>query len=136
MQSRHSRSEQEIRLAVTALLIEVTKSDFKQSAQEQDILQGTIQNHFSLSQDAAKALIESADVVYEESTDYFQFTRLINQVYSPQQKVKLLEDLWKIAYADNELHRYEEHVIRRLAALLYVSHSDFIATKQRVRAAG
>ncbi|MEJ2426718.1 MAG: TerB family tellurite resistance protein, partial [Candidatus Thiodiazotropha sp.] len=67
------------------------------------------------------------------STDYFQFTSLINKHYSAEQKVWLIEALWRVAFADQKLHQYEEHVIRRLSELLYVPHSDFIAAKLRVQ---
>jgi uncharacterized tellurite resistance protein B-like protein len=74
-----------------------------------------------------------AEAEHADSTDYFQFTRLINEHYSADQKVDLVEKLWLIAFSDRELHHYEEHVIRRLAELLYVPHSAFIAAKHKVQ---
>ena len=65
------------------------------------------------------------------STDYFQFTSLINGAYSPEQKIRLIELLWRIAYANESLHRYEEHLVRKVADLLHVPHSAFIAAKHR-----
>ena len=67
-----------------------------------------------------------------ESTDYFQFTSLINGVYTPEQKVSVVELLWRIAYANERLHKYEEHLVRKVADLLHVPHSAFIAAKFRV----
>ena len=67
-----------------------------------------------------------------EATDYYAFTSLLNAHYTQQQKIKLVEDLWQLAYADNELDKYEEHLLRRLADLLHVPHHDFIRTKHKV----
>ena len=92
----------------------------------------SVGKHFGLSEREAKALIELAATEHAESIDYFQFTSLINQYYNPLQKIKIVEELWRVAYADNELHKYEEHVIRRLADLIHVSHKDFIAAKHRI----
>jgi uncharacterized tellurite resistance protein B-like protein len=66
-----------------------------------------------------------------ESTDYYQFTSLINGNYTLEQKVCLVELLWRIAYANENLHQYEEHLVRKIADLLYVPHSAFIAAKFR-----
>ena len=67
------------------------------------------------------------------ATDCYQFTSQINLAFSSAQKVKLIEHLWRVAYGDGTLHKYEEHLIRKLADLLHVPHEGFIATKLRVR---
>lgn len=131
-QGEHRDPDNALRLAVAALLIEVAESDYKQLPQERDALLKSVGKHFGLSEREAKALIELAATEHAESIDYFQFTSLINQYYNPLQKIKIVEELWRVAYADNELHKYEEHVIRRLADLIHVSHTDFIAAKHRI----
>jgi len=125
--------EQATRLAVAALLIEVAAADYKASSQERAALLQAVQQRFGLDAEASHELLELAETEHDESTDYFQFTSLINDQYQPRQKIRLVEDLWRIAFADGSLDKYEEHVIRRLAELLHVSHRDFIATKHRVR---
>ena len=64
----------------------------------------------------------------------FQFTEVIISSYSYQEKVGLIESLWKVAYSDNQLDKYEEHMVRRIADLLYVAHSDFMQSKNRIKA--
>jgi uncharacterized tellurite resistance protein B-like protein len=125
---------QRTRLAVAALLFEIAFSDFNSSKPERQMILQVVTKAFALSPEEAQTLLSLAEAEHQVSTDYFQFTRLINQHYTPQQKVDLVESLWHVAYADGELHRYEEHVIRRLADLLYVSHTDFIAAKHRALA--
>ncbi|RLW56975.1 MAG: hypothetical protein B6D69_00780, partial [gamma proteobacterium symbiont of Stewartia floridana] len=80
----------------------------------------------------AQTLMNLAEQEHRHSTDYFQFTTLINKNYSYEQKIRIIESLWQVAFADRQLHHYEEHVIRRLADLIHVSHGDFISAKHRV----
>lgn len=124
--------EERTRLAVAVLLLEIAASDFAEAPEEKREILQSVKSQFGLSAQEAEALIDMAKVEHSESTDYFQFTRLINQRYSMEQKIRLIESLWRVAFADNELHRYEEHVIRRLSDLIHVSHKDFISTKHRV----
>ncbi|MCU7924001.1 MAG: TerB family tellurite resistance protein [Candidatus Thiodiazotropha sp. (ex Dulcina madagascariensis)] len=125
------QQEQAVKLAVAVLLVEIAESDFEHAAEEKAVILQAIQRQFGLDRAAAERLMLLARQEHVESTDYFQFTRLINEHYSPEQKIKVIEALWQVAFADNRLHRYEEHVIRRLAELIYVSHNDFIAAKHR-----
>ncbi len=124
--------EHALRLAVAVLLFEVAESDFQQKPEEQRMLIEAVKTQFQLPEQEAEALLEMAEREHAESTDYFEFTRLINQHYAEQQKIRLIEMLWRVAYSDQVLHHYEEHVIRRLAELLYVPHAAFIAAKHRV----
>jgi uncharacterized tellurite resistance protein B-like protein len=124
--------EHALRLAVAVLLFEVAESDYQQHPDEKAALLSAVQEHFRLAPGEAEELLALAEAEHADSTDYFQFTRLINQHYSPRQKVGLIEALWRVAFSDSELHHYEEHVIRRLADLLYVPHAEFIAAKHRV----
>jgi uncharacterized tellurite resistance protein B-like protein len=128
------RSER-TRLAVAALLLEIAVSDFESADQERQVIVEIVKKQFGLDAKGADELIALAEEEHRDSTDYFQFTRLINEHYSALQKSRLIESLWHVAFADGKLHRYEEHVIRRLSDLLYVSHTDFIAAKHRVMAA-
>lgn len=123
--------EHALKLAVTVLLFEVAESDFKQLPEEKDALLQAVRDHFALGQEEAQELLSIAESEHADSTDYYEFTRLINRHYSPEQKNRLIEMLWQVAFADQSLHRYEEHVIRRLSDLLHVPHSVFIAAKHR-----
>ncbi|WP_428609442.1 TerB family tellurite resistance protein [Sedimenticola sp.] len=120
-----------LQLAVAVLLFEVAESDYRQHPDEKRALLAAVRSHFQLSTTEADELLALAETEHADATDYFQFTRLINQHYSPPQKVQLVEALWQVAFSDQQLHHYEEHVIRRLAELLYVPHDDFIAAKHR-----
>ena len=126
-------SEHALRLAMASLMIEVAESDYENSPAEREALLKIVKQSFDLKESEASKMIELAQQEHTESTDYFQFTSLINQNYSAAQRIVLIENLWKIAFADKVLDKHEVHVIRRIADLIHVSHSDFIATKLRVQ---
>jgi len=124
------------RLAVAALLVEVLRADFDVSADERRQVLGSLQRLLELDAAACEELLELAEVHIDRSHDLYQFTSAINRAYSPEDKQRLLEELWRVAHADERLHKYEEHLIRRVADLLHVRHSEFIATKLRSSAPG
>ncbi len=125
--------EHAARLATAALMLEVAEADYQQQPEEKAMLVDLVKHSFGLNPSDADELIELATKEYEASTDNFEFTRLINDNFSEQQKIELVENLWRMAFADHVLDKYEEHIIRRIADLIYVSHKDFIATKLRVQ---
>ena len=81
-------------------------------------------------------LIRLAEEETKQATDYYQFTSLINKGFSQEEKIQVVELMWQVAYADGHMDKYEDHLVRKLANLMHVSHKDFIAAKHRARAAG
>jgi uncharacterized tellurite resistance protein B-like protein len=116
---------------VGALLLEMTQMDGEVQHEEREAVDKAVRTCFDLTEREAAELLELAEEERSVSTDYYQFTSLINDAYGPEEKVKLVEVLWRIAYANEELHKYEEHLVRKVADLLYVPHSAFIAAKHR-----
>jgi uncharacterized tellurite resistance protein B-like protein len=121
--------EHQLRLACAALMIEVLYADYSVGQGELDTLRQVLQDNFELEKDEADRLIELAEEERAEATDYYQFTSLINEFYTQQQKRELVTRLWQMAYADHSVHKFEEHLVRRLADLLHVPHSAFIQSK-------
>ena len=121
--------EHQLQLACAALMIEVLYADYSVNQDELDILRKTLQDNFAISSAEAIELIQLAEEERSESTDYYQFTSLINEFYTQQQKRDLVTRLWQMAYADKTVHKFEEHLVRRLADLLHVPHSAFIQSK-------
>jgi len=123
--------ERRLHMATAALMVEMLHVDEQVTTQEEDKLQQLLKQRFNLDTTEIEALIDLANNEKHEATDYYQFTSLLNEHYSQQQKIALVEDLWKLAYADHELDKYEEHLLRRLAELLHVPHKDFMQTKHK-----
>ena len=124
--------EHELRLAAAALLLEVMHADHDVMADELKGVRKALQTAFNLDTAELDELIELAREERDAAVGYYQFTRSINDQLSPERKAEIVELMWRVAYADGSLDRYEEHVIRVVADLLYVPHSVFIQTKLRV----
>lgn len=122
-----------IALATAALLVEVARVDTGIAPDERAAVLSALQAKFGVSEAEAARLTELAEAEASQATDYFQFTSLINERFSPEQKARIVEVLWRVAYTDGKLDLYEEHFIRKIADLLYVPHGVFIATKLRAR---
>ena len=122
-------NDEQKRLACAALLIEVAIVDNEFDADEMACLQNILHNSFGISQAQSEAFITLAHNECADSSSMYQFTQLINQHCNAQDKFDLIKGMWSIAYADGELDKYEEYVIRKVADLIYVSHGDFIRAK-------
>ena len=119
-----------LELACAALMFEVARADFAVEEVEQETVTRQLTEQFSLSADEVSTITEVAVEQADAATCLFEFTRTLNELASAEQKRKLLAMMWRVAMADQALSQYEEHVIRKVADLLYLPHSDFIAAKQ------
>ena len=122
-------TQHQLRLAAAALLIETARADFTQDTAEEAALAELLRRELKLSADEVKELLALASQRVDESTSLYEFTRVINDHYTPQQKLQLISAMWVVAYADGNLDKYEEHLIRRVAELTYVAHEDYIRAK-------
>ena len=125
------KSEQE--LAYASLLIEVINSDNKFDDRERDKLLEILSSKLDIPKEELDNFTELAQKKSEDSTSLYEFTREINDQYEYEEKVSLITDLWGIAYSDGKLDKYEDYVIRKIADLIYVSHTDFIKSKLKVK---
>jgi uncharacterized tellurite resistance protein B-like protein len=127
-------AERRAQIAAAALLVEVARSDQSFSEPERRAVLESVQRKFDLSAAEARELLTLAEAQSREAHDLFQFTSRIDATFNPERKAQLIEELWRAAYSDGVLHEHEEYLIRRIADLLHVSHSGFIAAKLRVLA--
>ena len=119
-----------LELACAALMFEVARANFAVEAIEQETVTTQLTEQFSLSADEAYTITEAAVEQADAATCLFEFTRTLNELASAEQKRNLVAMMWRVAMADNALSQYEEHVIRKVADLLYLPHGDFISAKQ------
>ncbi len=132
--SDNETAEHRMNLAAAALLIETARSDFSQDALEQQALQKLLSTTLGLSEQEVQELVTLAEERVDSSTSLYEFTRIINDHYSAAQKLQLIGSMWAVAYADGNLDKYEEHLIRQVAELTYVPHSDYIQSKLSAKA--
>jgi len=128
-----SSIEHRLQLATAALMVEIICVDDQITEDEQNKVHQLLEKTFQLSHNETQALLDLATEEKHAATDYFQFTSLLNKHLSPQQKVQLIENLWQLAYADQQLDKHEEHLVRRLAELLHVPHHAFMQTKHKAK---
>ena len=115
--------------ACVALLLETSMADEILDESELMALKNTLQKDFQINEDEIDELIDLAKENVEDSTSLYEFTRDINDNFDAAERVKLIESMWKIAYADGNIDKYEEHIIRKVSNLIYVAHSDIIKAK-------
>jgi uncharacterized tellurite resistance protein B-like protein len=127
-----SDPEHNVRLATAALLVEMSRQDDQIDKVERDAAAEALRNHFGLDEEEVAELYLLAESEADEAIDYYQFTSLLKERLSHTQKEQVIELLWRVAAADGHIDRYEEHMVRRIAELLYLPHSSFIRAKHRV----
>ena len=120
-------------LITAALMIEVMQADFSLDEREQQAFISVLKLSFDLDENEVIELEELAHAKVEEATSLYEFTRQINDNFSAGEKLELIQNMWRVAFADGEIDRYEDGVIRRVAELIYVAHSDFIRMKLEVK---
>ncbi len=119
-----------LELACAALMFEVARADFAVDEAEQRAVYDLLTAEFNLSPEEIESVTEEAANKADAATCLFEFTRAVNELASVDQKRALIGMMWRVAMADNALSRYEEHLIRKVADLLYLPHADFIQAKQ------
>ena len=125
--------EHALRVATALLLIEVAKADFADDLAEDETMLESLKQFFALDDAAAELLLEEARTAADQAVELQQFTRRLHEQLSVAEKQRVVEMLWQVALADSRLDRHEDHLVRRIAELLYVPHSDLIRIRNRVR---
>ncbi|MCZ2720190.1 TerB family tellurite resistance protein [Marinomonas sp. 15G1-11] len=130
--SASDESEISYNLALATVLVEVMVSDDAVDQREVEKILEILKNQPDLS-DEVDSILAEARSQSKLAHDMFKYTNVINEQASNEDKDEIMRCLWRIAYADLELDKYEDHRIRRISELLYVPHSDFIRTKLEVQ---
>ena len=124
--------DHDIRVATCALLVEIARIDEKFTQAEMEALLSILKEKYGLSKEYADALIAEAEKELEESVDLWQFTNLINKNYSNEEKIEIIETLWRIVYVDGKMDRYEHYLMNKLKNQLRLSHDQLIDAKLKV----
>lgn len=127
-----TRESHDVRVAVCALFLEMANIDGKFSASEQDYVISLLKREYGLSDQHVVDLMEASQKGLKDSIDLWQFTNLINQNYSRDEKIQIIEMVWQIVYADGRLDKHEDYLVHKLAKLLRLTHKDLIDAKLKV----
>ncbi len=123
--------EHALRVATAVLLIEVMRADFKVEPAERERLRELLHTHFDLSVEELDALLEEAEADADRLVSTQHITRLLNQHYDHAMKLRIVEMMWQVVFADGAKDHYEEHLLRQVAELLYISHAEFIQARHK-----
>ena len=129
-------TEHDVRIATCALFLEMARIDEKFTAEEMDTVLSIMKEKYGLSQEHTDALVAEADRELEESVDLWQFARLINENYSIDEKIEIIETLWQMVYVDGKMDEYEHYLMNKLKNLLRLSHDQLIGAKLKVLKSG
>lgn len=120
-------------MAAAALFIEVLKSDYEHRDEEWAAVETALHELFGLSSDEIAQITTLAEEEVHNATSLQGFTRCVNEQYSNEEKVKIVEMLWRIALADGVIDKHENHIMRKIGALLYIPHKDYVRAKLQAR---
>ena len=116
-----------------ALLVEIAFADKDFDETEKASLKQSLIETYAIGEPDIEEIIRDAEDTVSESTSLYGYTSIVNTEFQYEDKLKLLRNLWKIAYADGYLDKYEEHLLRKISDLIHISHSDYISIKLEIR---
>tara|TARA_E500000331_G_scaffold358167_1_gene423164 strand:+ start:34637 stop:35104 length:468 start_codon:yes stop_codon:yes gene_type:complete len=125
--------ESSLRLATATLLIEVVRADYEEDKDEIDEVITQLKSFFQLTEHEADLLLLEANESVDHSVSLQEFTRLLHEDLSHSEKNEIITMLWRVAFSDNNLDKYEDYVVRKIADLLYVPHRDMIRLRNEVK---
>jgi len=121
--------QHEVSLAVAALMVEIMRMDGKLQESERNEIIQRLQQRFGLGDAEVDALLMQATEQVEQALDMHQFTTVVVKGFSTDERITILSELWAVALADGHVDPYEEQIIRRMADLMGLHHSQFIQAK-------
>jgi uncharacterized tellurite resistance protein B-like protein len=127
-----SGGRDDLQTAVAVLLVEAARRDDTFDHVERAAIERLLAEKFALSPEATRQLLAQAEATADRTSQLHPFTRLAVERMQPQQRIRLIEMLWEVVYADGILDPEEDALVRRIAGLVYVSDSDRVAARQRV----
>ena len=127
--STNINKNKKVEIAACALFIEMAKADGEFTDNERDFIITEMKNAFNLGDEYVNELIALAEDRIKESVSLYEFTGVINTTFSQEEKLELIESLWKLIYKDKKLSEYEDHLMKRIAGTLNVEHKEIINAK-------
>lgn len=127
--------EHTLQLATAVMLVEVMHAEPRIGTAQRVAVVDSLRDTFALSPSETESLIEAAEKASHEATDWFEFTSYINAHFDMPAKLRMVEHMWRVAYADGRLGDHERHVMWRLSDLLHVPQGAYINAKMRAKAA-
>ncbi len=131
--SSPDRKNNKIEIAACALFIEMAKADGDFTDEERKFIISEMKKTFDLDDKYVKELIILAEQRIKQSVSLYEFTGVINTSFTHEEKIKLVESLWRLIYKDEKLNAYEDHIIKKIAATMNIEHKQIINAKLWVK---
>ena len=127
-----SKASADPKLAAAVLLVDAARADESYSDVDRERVAAILKHRFHLSDEEVASLQALAEERAEESVNLHGFTSQVKDNWSEDERIGLIELLWEVAYADGQIHAYEDHLVRRVAGLIYVTDRDRGEARKRV----
>ncbi|MBT5890163.1 MAG: TerB family tellurite resistance protein [Chromatiales bacterium] len=121
-----------LQASLAALLVEIARADFDETAEEDKEITRMLVDYFSVSTEEAIVLLSEAQIATDDSVSLHEFISTLQASLSAEERLKVIELLWQLALSDTILNKYEDHLVRKIADLMYVPNSDVIRIKNQV----
>jgi uncharacterized tellurite resistance protein B-like protein len=128
-----SLKEQSIQMATCAVLLEAAMADGEFTGEEMEHIYCALQHLYGMDRETIEGLLSVAMEERKRAVDLWQFTNLINQHYDAEQKMLLLEHVWRVILSDGTLDQFEDYLARQLMPLLHLDHKQWINAKMRAK---
>jgi len=133
-EQRIAREKQQLHASVAMLLYETARADHDVREEDIQVANECLSELLVLTAEQSRELMLHAAKPHERPTSYHPLVKAINDQFSAGQKIRLVEYMWRVAHADQDVDKYEDHLVRKISELIYVPHREFIAAKHRARA--
>lgn len=121
-----------VHIAACVLLLETAKSDSEFSSMEKTAIEAILRNDFNIPAEETEELLDISRAHRKNSIDLWEYTHQINEHFPREEKIRVIEAVWKVIYADEKLDKYEDHLVHKLARLLHLDHDELIKAKLKV----
>jgi len=122
--------ERRLKLAAAALLIETARIDYAEDPEEMELVTRLLQSHFHLDDHETRELVELAEQEADQMTSYYRFTSIINAECDLTEKTHILKLLWQVAFTDGRIDKFEQHLLSKIASLLYIPRDQQVAARR------
>ena len=126
-------NEKKIQIAACALLVEIGKADSNFTNEERKKIISIMKNTFNVEVDYVNELIELSEKNFDENESIYEYTTIINNNFTNNEKFELLKNIWRLIYTDENLSRYEEHLVKMIGTLLNIEYSNIIGAKLLIK---
>lgn len=134
-EAREAPDRQSLAVAATALMVQLSRIDNNEDERELQTIVDCAVNAHEVTREEAEEILQDALNQVDDATSLYEFTGQINEQLDQDAKQVLLESIWRVAFADGRIDKYEEHLIRRIADLLHLNHREYMQARHRAEGA-